>query len=425
MIHHPIAAWLSALPFDPAFCRLADRALTDVIPFWTEIDRIIFINQHRVLDAFQEARIGEENFAASSGYGYNDRGREKLEAIFARVFGTEAALVRAQIVSGTHALAIALFGLLHPEESVLFVTGPPYDTLQVVAGSRGNEVGTLREWGIKSRFLPQTEAGLPDLLLLKQEYRPELVYLQRSAGYSLGRKTLTLVEIREIINRVRAVWPGIPVLVDNCYGEFTEEMEPPHVASDVIVAGSLIKNPGGGLAPSGGYLAGPAELIRAIAARLTAPGLYGDLGATPNKRSLFQGLFMAPQLVSNALKNALFAAALLSGMGYPVRPGLDETRGDIVQAIILGDPQKIERFCETVQAASPVEAYLKPEPAALPGYTDPVIMAAGTFVQGASGEISADAPMRPPYAVFIQGGLTLPHAIWVTCSAAYALWKSP
>lgn len=416
------AAWLATLPLPEGFRNLAAEAMHKASPYWEEVDRLAFINQKRVLEAFQEARIGEEDFAESSGYGYNDRGREKLEAVFARIFGTEAALVRTQVVSGTHALAVSLFGLLRPGESVLFVTGPPYDTLQAAIGSRGEEEGTLREWGIHSHFLPQGDDGLPDLNFLDRTLMPRVVYLQRSAGYSLDRKALTVSDVRKIAVRVREVWPDSWIVVDNCYGEFVEVTEPSHAGADLVV-GSLIKNPGGGLALSGGYIAGRRELMRKIAARLTAPGLYGSLGATGSKRSLFQGLFMAPQLTANALKNALFAAALLPKIGFPVRPRLSEARGDIVQAAVLGDPQKVQRFCRAVQASSPVEAYLVPEPAELPGYADPVIMAAGTFIQGASGEFSADAPMRPPYAIFLQGGLTLSHALWGTCHAACAVWE--
>ncbi len=415
-------AWIERLSLPRELAGLAQRALSRAAARWPEIEDISFANQLRVLQALQQVRLGEEDFQDSSGYGYNDRGREKLEQAFAAAFQAEAALVRTQMVSGTHALATALFALLRPGDTLLFLTGKPYDTMQAVTGDRGKEEGTLKEWGIRTQFLPLTEEGLPDFGALGAGLKPKLAYIQRSAGYSLERSSLTIAQLEQIIRQVKSIFPKVWVLVDNCYGEFTETEEPAAAGADLTV-GSLIKNPGGGLAPGGGYAAGHAELIRKVAARLTAPGLYGDLGATTGKRLLFQGLFMAPVLVENALKNAVFAAALFNEMGYETRPPVDERRGDIVQAIILQEKKKVIRFCQAIQAASPVEPHLTLEPAALPGYLDPVIMAAGTFYQGASGELSADAPMREPYAVFLQGGLTLPHAIWGTSRAAQAVWE--
>ncbi len=395
--------------------------MEEASPLWEAIDHTVFVNQHRVLKALQQERIGEEDFQDSSGYGDHDRGREKLESIYARIFETEAALVRHQIVSGTHALTLALFGLLRPGEELLFVTGKPYDTMQAVVGSKGGEEGTLREWGIAHRYLPLTGTGEPELSQLTPGFKPKVAYIQRSIGYEIDRQALTIPKLKALINAVRSTYPQIQVMVDNCYGEFVETSEPTALGADLAV-GSLIKNPGGGLAAGGGYLVGKEELIHKISSRLTAPGLYGNLGAMTGKRNLFQGLFLAPNLVGSALKNAVFAAGLFEKMGYSVKPRYDQPRGDIVQAIILGDRTRLETFCRAIQSSSPVEDYVKPVPAIPPGYDDPVIMAAGTFIQGATSELSADGPLRPPYAAFLQGALTLSHALGATCRAAQALF---
>ncbi|HHX86601.1 MAG TPA: hypothetical protein GX693_00300 [Firmicutes bacterium] len=415
-------SWLDCFSFPRQLTIWINEALSEAVSYWEAIDQTVLINQHRVLLAMQQERIGEEDFQDSSGYGDHDRGREKLELIYARVFQTETALVRNQIVSGTHALALALFGLLRPGEELLFVTGAPYDTLQAVVGSKGHEEGTLREWGIGYRYLPLTDTGEPDLSKLDPAYKPRVVYIQRSIGYEIGRQALSISKLETLIAAVRSVYPESWVVVDNCYGEFVETREPTAVGADLAV-GSLIKNPGGGLASSGGYLAGKEELIYKISSRFTAPGLYSNLGAMASKRSLFQGLFLAPVLVGNALKNGVFAAGLFEKMGYQVKPRFDQIRGDIVQAIILREQAKLELFCRTIQNSSPVEHYVTPVPSTPPGYEDPVIMAAGTFIQGASSELSADGPLRTPYAVFLQGALTLPHALWATCRAAQALFE--
>ncbi len=397
------------------------RALQRAKKSWDEIDSTVFCNQRRVLEALQEQKIGEIDFLDSSGYGYGDSGREKLERACARIFGGEAALVRPQIVSGTHALAVALFGLLRPGELLLCLTGPPYDTLQSVIGNRGEETGTLAEWGIRHRYAALRADGSPDMASIEPGLQPRVAYIQRSAGYNVEQASLTTEQIGALVKEARRRYPEAWIVVDNCYGEFTGTEEPLQAGADLI-AGSMIKNPGGGLAGSGGYIAGRRELVQRVAAQLTAPGLYDKLGAFTNKRSFFQGLFMAPALVGNALKNALFAAALFEEMGYEVKPRCEEPRGDIVQKIILGNSEKLLRFCQAVQEASPVESYLTLEPGPLPGYEDPVVMAAGTFFQGATGELTADGPLREPYAVFMQGGLTLPHALWATCAAAKALF---
>lgn len=402
--------------------NLAAQSLERAKEQWERIDCIVFANQRRVLESLQRQRIGEEDFLDSSGYGYGDSGREKLERAYAAIFGGEAALVRPQIVSGTHALALTLFGLLRPGDLLLSLTGAPYDTLQAVIGNCGSEVGTLAEWGISCRYAELRDDGYPRLEALEKDLRPRVAYIQRSAGYDAHRASLTTGEIEALAQKVRALYPGAWIVVDNCYGEFTEKREPLHAGADLI-AGSLIKNPGGGLACSGGYVVGKAALVHRVAARLTAPGLYGNLGAFSGKRNLFQGLFMAPALVGNALKNGVFAAALFEAMGYRVQPGCETERGDMVQTVVLGDAEKMQHFCQAIQDASPVESYLTLEPGLLPGYADRVIMASGTFYQGATSELTADGPLRKPYAVFMQGGLTLPHALWATCAAARALFR--
>ena len=416
----PEHKWIKQLQLPEKLEKAAAAALRLVESEWAAVDSIAFANQRRILEAFQKVSLGEEDFQDSSGYGYHDRGREKLEAVFADAFQSEAALVRTQIVSGTHALTVALFGLLRPGDLLYCLTGEPYDTLQAVIGSLGSEAGSLHEWGINYRFHHPNAEGRIDPQSLDSTLRPKVAYIQRSAGYSLDRTALTEKELAELIAQARRLYPQAWIVVDNCYGEFVSDREPAALGADLVV-GSLIKNPGGGLAPGGGYMAGRKELIHQIAARLTAPGLYGNLGATSGKRSLFQGIFMAPNLVSNALKNAIFAAAFFELLGYEVRPRYNEPRGDNVLVIILKSAERVERFCRAIQAASPVESHVTPVPGDLPGYRDPVIMAAGTFHQGASAELSADAPLREPYAVFLQGALTLPHALWATGQAALAL----
>lgn len=411
---------LRELDLQPGDKTMVEKALERCSGSWSRIDELVFSNQMRVVTALQSVRLGEDDFQDSSGYGYHDRGREKLEDAFACAFKGEDALVRPQIVSGTHALTITLFALLRPGDLLLSITGKPYETLETVIGSRGSEEGTLKEWGIQYHYLPTDSYGYPLLDNLNKNLNPRVAYIQRSAGYSLERRSLTVQEIGEMADLIHSIYPGALVVVDNCYGEFVSGTEPTAMGAD-LVAGSLIKNPGGGLAPGGGYAVGRKDLIRKLAARLTAPGLYGKLGAMTGKRSLFQGLFMAPVLTGNALKNALFAAALFELAGYRVQPGVDDKRGDIVQGIILGDRDKVKLFCSAIQGASPVDSHLTPVPGELPGYDGEVIMAAGTFFQGASGELSADAPVRSPYAVFMQGALTLPHALWATCRAFKAI----
>lgn len=420
---HTSLQWLNYLELHSDIKNKIKKIYPEIIPEWGRIDGITAVNQAKVLEAFREKRVAEEDFHESTGYGYDDGGRDKLEDIYARVFGGEKALVRPHFISGTHTLTVTLFGLLRPGDKILSVTGPPYDTLQRVIGNNTDistkGTGTLSDWGIKYDDLPMHANGYPDLTHLKEKLTPDVkvAFIQRSLGYNGKRSALTVGDLDNIIKAVRNHMPGVIIMVDNCYGEFAETQEPLESGADLI-AGSLIKNPGGALATSGGYVAGKETLVDKVAARLSAPGLGGHLGAINSKRHLYMGLFYAPTLVGNSLKAAVFAARLFKIMGYDTKPAFNHERGDIVQAITLGDPEKVKVFCRSIQNYSPVGSYLTPEPSPVPGYGDPVIMAAGTFIQGASGELSADAPMREPYTVFLQGGFTLSHALIAICKAA-------
>ena len=375
---------------------------------FAEIDRVAEENTRRVMEAFQDNRVSDSCFAGTTGYGYDDLGRDTLDKIYAQLFGTEAALVRIGFVNGTHALTAAMFALSKPGETVLAVTGTPYDTLRSAIGIAGEGFGSLKFYGIDYAQVDLTQAGEPDYAGIRQAASDEKVtgvMIQRSRGYG-ERKALTVQEIGKICETVREVNPKAHIMVDNCYGEFTDVMEPTHVGAD-IVAGSLIKNPGGGLAPTGGYVAGTKELVDRAAMRLTTPGIGGECGSTlGNNRLLFQGLFMAPHIVAQALKTAVFCAAMMEQMGLESSPGVEEKRSDIIQMIKLGDEEKMKRFCLGIQAGAPVDSFVTRDPWPMPGYDCPVIMAAGAFVQGSSIELSADGPMREPYIVYMQGGLT-------------------
>ena len=367
-------------------------------------------NQLKVIHAMQEARVNTECFQYATGYGYNDYGRDTLEKVYAGVFHTEDALVRPQITCGTHALAIALAANLRPGDELLSVSGKPYDTLEEVIGIRSAS-GSLAEYGITYRQVDLLPDGSFDLEGIRKAIRPEtkLVAIQRSKGYQT-RPSLSVAEIGRAIRFIRELRPDLPCMVDNCYGEFVEELEPSDVGADMMV-GSLIKNPGGGLAPLGGYIAGKKELIEQCAYRLTSPGLGKEVGASLGvMQSFYQGLFLAPQVVAGALKGATFASALYEKLGFSVIPGSREERHDIIQAVELGTPEGLKAFCQGIQAAAPVDSYVVPEPWAMPGYDSDVIMAAGAFVQGSSIELSADGPLKAPYAVYFQGGLTWTHA---------------
>ena len=392
----------------PEVYEMAQRAQVRISPRFAQIDALAEENTRRVMEAFQDNKVSEACFAGTTGYGYDDLGRETLDKIYAQVFGAEAALVRIGFVNGTHALTTALFALAKPGETILAVTGMPYDTLRTAIGIEGDAYGSLKFYGIHYGQVDLTEAGEPDYeAIAKAVTQPGVsaVMVQRSRGYA-DRKALTVEEIGKICQTVKKANPAVKVMVDNCYGEFTDVIEPTHVGAD-IVAGSLIKTPGGGLAPTGGYLAGSAELVERAAMRLTTPGIGGECGSTlGNNRLLFQGLFMAPHIVAQALKTAIFCAAMMDELGFESSPGVEEKRSDIIQMVKLGSPENMKRFCLGIQAGAPVDSYVTPEPWPMPGYNCPVIMAAGSFVQGSSIELSADGPIREPYIAYMQGGLT-------------------
>ena len=374
------------------------------------IDRTAEYNQLKVLGAMQKNRISAEHFTGSTGYGYNDAGRDDLEKVYADVFHAQDALVRPQITCGTHALSLALSANLRPGDELVSISGKPYDTLEEVIGIRPSR-GSLKEYGITYRQIELTQDGKFDFDAIRAglSQRTKLVAIQRSKGY-LTRPSLSTAQIGEAISFVKQLRPDVTVMVDNCYGEFVDTVEPSDYGADMTV-GSLIKNPGGGLAPMGGYIAGTKECIENCAVRLTSPGLGREVGASLGTlRSMYQGLFLAPVVTAGALKGAVFAAKLYESLGFKVVPGGDEPRNDIIQAVEFGMPEGVIEFCRGIQAAAPVDSYVTPQPWAMPGYDSDVIMAAGAFIQGSSIELSADGPIKPPYAVYFQGGLTWYHA---------------
>lgn len=374
-----------------------------------KFDATAEFNQMKVLYAMQKNKLAEAHFSGTTGYGYNDLGREALEAIYADIFKTEDALVRPQITCGTHALALALMSNLRPGDELLSPVGRPYDTLEEVIGIRESK-GSLKEYGISYREVDLLPDGSFDYEGIKNAIneKTKLVTIQRSKGYAT-RPTLSVEKIDELISFVKSIKPDVICMVDNCYGEFVEEKEPSEVGADMVV-GSLIKNPGGGLAPMGGYICGKKECVENAAYRLTSPGLGKEVGASLGiNEKLFQGLFLAPTVVNSALKGAVLAANIYEKLGFKVIPNGTESRHDIIQAVEFGKPELLIAFCEGIQAAAPVDSYVKPEPWAMPGYDRDVIMAAGAFVSGSSIELSADGPLKEPYAVYFQGGLTYPH----------------
>jgi cystathionine beta-lyase family protein involved in aluminum resistance len=386
------------------------RAEAELKERFEAIEENVEYNQMKVLQAMRKNRVEAACFAATSGYGYNDLGRDKLEAVYADVFHTEAALVRPQIACGTHALAVALSGNLRPGDELLSPVGKPYDTLEEVIGIRPS-IGSLAEYGVTYRQVELLEDGGFDYPAIERALneRTRLVTIQRSKGYQT-RPTLSVKRIGELIAFIKERKPDVICMVDNCYGEFVERMEPTDVGADLCV-GSLIKNPGGGLAPIGGYIAGKEEYVERAAYRLTSPGLGKEVGASLGvMTSFYQGFFLAPTVVGGALKGAIFAANLYEKLGFSVIPNGKESRHDIIQAVTFGNPEAVIAFCRGIQAAAPVDSYVTPEPWAMPGYDSDVIMAAGAFVQGSSIELSADGPIKPPYAVYFQGGLTWQHA---------------
>ena len=391
------------------FCSKIEAGLKER---FEAIDRTAEYNQMKVLRAMQKHKVSAGCFESSTGYGYDDLGRETLEDVYASVFETESALVRPQLTCGTHALTVALSANLRPGDELLSPVGKPYDTLEGVIGIGDNAApGSLKEFGVVYRQVDLKEDGSFDFEGIREALndRTKLVTIQRSKGYAT-RPTLSVARIGELISFIKSIRPDVICMVDNCYGEFVERIEPTQVGADMCV-GSLIKNPGGGLAPIGGYIAGRQDLIDMCAYRLTAPGLGKEVGATLGlNRSFFQGFFMAPCVAASALKGAIFAANIYERLGFQVVPNSTESRHDIIQAVTLGSPEAVIAFCKGIQAGSPVDSHVAPEPYAMPGYHSDVIMAAGAFVQGSSIELSADGPIEPPYAVYFQGGLTWYHA---------------
>ena len=388
---------------------LSEEIIVSLKDRFSDIDKVAELNQMKVLGAMQKNRVSAACFAGTTGYGHDDLGRDTLEKVYADVFHTDAALVRGQITCGTHALAVALMANLLPGDEMLCPAGKPYDTLEEVIGIRDCP-GSLKEYGVTYRqvdLLPDNSFDFDGIRAAISD-KTKLVEIQRSKGYEM-RPTFSVAQIGELIKFIKGIKPDVIVMVDNCYGEFVETLEPSDVGADLTV-GSLIKNPGGGLAPIGGYICGKKGLIERCAYRLTAPGIGSDVGASLMLNTqLYQGLFLAPTVVAAAVKGAVFAAALYERLGFNVIPKSDEPRYDIIQSVELGTKEKLVAFCRGIQSSAPVDSFATPVPAPLPGYGDDVIMAAGAFVQGSSIELSADGPMRPPYAVYFQGGLTFPH----------------
>ncbi|GJM81717.1 hypothetical protein HMSSN139_42130 [Paenibacillus sp. HMSSN-139] len=375
-----------------------------------EIDRIVDQNQWKVIEAFQRHQVSDYHFAGSTGYAYNDRGREVLDLVYADVFDAEAALVRPHFASGTHTIATALFGVLRPGDELLYITGRPYDTLHKVIGTPGDGSGSLQDFGITYDEAALLADGTVDWEAVRAKItdRTKVIGIQRSRGYD-WRDSFTVARIGEMVRRVKEIRPDLIVFVDNCYGEFTELQEPTEVGADLI-AGSLIKNPGGGLAETGGYICGREDLVKLASYRLTAPGIGGEVGAMlGTTRGIYQGLFLAPTLVGQAVKGSILAAALFERAGFQSRPGWQDDRTDLIQAIAFSGPEQLIAFVQGIQRAAAVDGHVVPEAWDMPGYEHPVIMAAGTFIQGGSLELSADAPIRAPYIAYMQGGLTYSH----------------
>ncbi len=377
-----------------------------------EIELKAELHQYRVIKAMQRQQLSERHFAVSTGYGYDDVGRETLEKIYADVFYGEDALVRPHISSGTHAISLALFGVLRPGDTLLSISGKPYDTIETVIGSSGKHDGhgTLKDYGINYQQIELTAKGQFDERAILKAITDDIkmVYIQRSTGYS-WRGAIALKQMKEMIEKIRTIRKDLVVFVDNCYGEFIDSLEPTAIGAD-LMAGSLIKNPGGGLAPTGGYVVGRKDLVHLAACRLSAPGVARETGATLGiNRILLQGLFLAPTVVGQALKSAIMVASIYKSLGFEVCPDIKAYRSDIIQSVKLNNPEAVKIFCRAIQEAAPVDSFLTPEAWEMPGYEDPIIMAAGAFIQGSSIELSADAPMREPYIVYFQGGLTYYH----------------
>ncbi|WP_077211610.1 aminotransferase class I/II-fold pyridoxal phosphate-dependent enzyme [Bacillus dakarensis] len=411
-----------SLKYGETLQKLVEEVERQNAPLYKEVDERIDSNQFRVLTSFQNHRISDSHFIPSTGYGYDDIGRDSLENVYAEVFGGEAGMVRPQIISGTHAISIALFGVLRPGDELLYITGSPYDTLEEIVGIRGNGVGSLKEFGIGYNSIPLNDAGGVDFPAVQKAIKDntKMIGIQRSKGYA-DRPSFTIQDIKEMISFVKEIKSDIVVFVDNCYGEFVEELEPCHVGADLI-AGSLIKNPGGGLAKTGGYIVGKEKYVEACSYRLTSPGIGKEAGASLySLQEMYQGFFMAPHIVGQAVKGAIFTSALLERLGMKTHPRWDAKRTDLIQSVQFDDKDKMVAFCQAIQFASPINSHVTPYPSYMPGYEDDVIMAAGTFIQGASIELTADGPTRPPFIAYVQGGLTYSHVKMAVCIALNTL----
>jgi len=381
-----------------------------LIPYFKDVSKIAFYNQKKVLAAFKGNKVSDFHLSGSTGYGYDDEGRDVLERVYADTFGSESCLVRNQIISGTHAISISLFGILRPGDELLYITGKPYDTLDSIVSGNGKDTGSLIDYGITYKHIELNEDGSVDFDEVEKNIhkKTKMIGIQRSKGYS-ERRSFLVDEIGEMIRRVKAINPELIVFVDNCYGEFVEEKEPTEVGAD-LMAGSLIKNPGGGLVRTGGYIAGRKDLVEQCGYRMTSPGIGAEAGASLDTLlEMYQGFFLAPHVVSQAVKGALFTAALLDSYDLNTTPHYSEKRTDLIQSVSFSNAEQMIAFCQTIQENSPINAHYAPEPAYMPGYTDDVIMAAGTFIQGSSIELTADGPIRAPYTAYIQGGLTYEH----------------
>ncbi|WP_243296510.1 methionine gamma-lyase family protein [Bacillus litorisediminis] len=395
-----------------------ERVEQTIAPIHKRIDEIVLFNQNKVLRSFQSNKVSDSHFNPTTGYGYDDMGRDTLEKIYADVFGAEAALVRPQIISGTHAITIALFGILRPGDELLYITGNPYDTLEEIVGIRGEGDGSLKDFGISYKAVPLTEQGQINYEAVRAAIKPntKMIGIQRSKGYAV-RPSFTVTEIKEMIDFVKGIKDDIVVFVDNCYGEFVEEIEPCQVGAD-LMAGSLIKNPGGGLAKIGGYIVGKEKYVKSCSYRLTSPGIGAEAGASLySLQEMYQGFFLAPHVVGQALKGAVFTACFLEQFGMKTEPSWDAKRTDLIQSVQFDSAEKMVAFCQAIQFASPINSHVTPYPSYMPGYEDEVIMAAGTFIQGASLELTADGPIRPPYVAYVQGGLTYEHVKLAVCYA--------
>lgn len=387
-------------------------------PQFDQVEEMAFYNQQKVLAAFRNNHVSENHFNGTTGYGYDDEGRDNLERVYAEVFGAEAALVRPQIISGTHAITLSLFGVLRPGDELMYITGQPYDTLQSIVDGGDKDTGSLKDWGIEYQHIDLINNRDVDFDAVERAIteKTKVIAIQRSKGYAT-RPSFTIDKVEEMIQKVRAMKEDVIIFVDNCYGEFVDRVEPIELGADLI-AGSLIKNPGGGLAKVGGYIAGRADLVEKCAYRMTTPGIGAEAGPSLNTLTdMYQGFFLSPHMVSQALKGAIFASAILEHTGMVPEPRYDAKRTDLIQSVSFKSPEQMIAFCQAVQQNSPVNAQFAPEPSLLPGYKDEVIMAAGTFVQGASMEFSADGPIRPPYTVYMQGGLTYEHVKTAILSA--------